>query len=130
KVFFKLCQGVFDLVVNTVGGFLERVMEIACCSLHVLLHLAQLFKLDFTLDITFDIIDVTLGTAYQMTDCACNLGQSLRTDHNQGDNANDQKFAEADVKQSLTSSKATAHHHQLLAIVARDQGGGRAFYIE
>ncbi|SIL67461.1 Uncharacterised protein [Mycobacteroides abscessus subsp. abscessus] len=59
---------------------IDRRLDGARGVFHFTAQIAQLVEFHFTPDVAFDIADIPLGPAQQMTDRAGDLGQAFRTD--------------------------------------------------
>ncbi len=73
-----------DFPLNTGDTLLDLISHV----LYLLLYFTKLFEIHLTLDVTFDIIDVTLGATQQCADRPCGNRQPLWTDHHQGNEPN------------------------------------------
>ena len=88
------------------GHAFYRLLEFGGGALDLALQTTQLVELHLATDVRLHFIDVALQTAEQVPQHARGLGQTLRPDHDQRHDGDDDNFREAYVEHGMGAFRA------------------------
>src|SRR5690606_34510479 len=120
-----LARGVAHAGLDALRLLTHRALQITRLLLDLLLQLLQLFELHLARDIRLDVGDVTLQAAEQMACGTRDLGQTLRPDHDQGDDRNEDHLGKTEIEHGLESAKPMEAPNAR-AVAARRNSGADA----
>jgi len=86
------CRHAGQFTLEKGSAFCHALLHAVSGLLHVLLDCLKLFELDLAADLGLDLVNVALGSSKQGAAHACELGQPLRSDHDERNHADQDDF--------------------------------------